>query len=442
MKINIKKAWIIAPVLAIAVYAGCTKGPDIKSYSYPVAVPQGITPGSGYPGSYLTINGSSFGDYRGVVKVYFNGILADTVVSCEDGKIVVQVPSAAQSGKVSLQVWDNKFDSIGAYTVFPPLSISKTGLLGGLLGDTIRIQGSGLGTDASKIKVKFNGADGVVASVNDSVITLTVPTGAADGNLSVSVNDSLLAGPQFKLLAPIGVSPTYQLDFEGDLMDKISGVAATYTQNLASVLSYPDGISGKCVNLAGFNPTAATWVVNQAIQIPTAIVKQKEFTVACWVNWSPSRSTYQDPIFDFGEARGTRLTVMARMSGNWNSTSGKQVGRFLLQKKVKDATGTLVDYEDYFPATVLTTGVWTHVAFSFSYTNQEMKIYQNGVLTGTKTLIRTDVDPTMINMNRAFIGCPSYGSGSEPSFGGMIDKFLVYNSILTQDQIYTLYFKK
>src|SRR4051794_32842561 len=165
MKISLKKIWIIVPVVALAaIYAGCNKGPDIKSYSYPTAVPQGMSPNGGYPGSYLTINGASFGDYRGVVKVYFNGILADTVVSCEDGKIVVQVPGMAQSGKVSLQVWDNKFDSIGSYTVYPPLFINASTMVGGLSGDTIRIVGNGLGTDAGKIKVKFPNVDGTVVS--------------------------------------------------------------------------------------------------------------------------------------------------------------------------------------------------------------------------------------------------------------------------------------
>lgn len=439
MKISIKKAWIIAPVLVVAaIYAGCTKGPDIKSYSYPAAVPQGITPGSGYPGSYLTINGSSFGDYRGVVKVYFNGILADTIVSCEDGKIVVQVPSTAQSGKVSLQVWDNKYDSIGDYTVYPPLTITKTGILAGLLGDTIRIQGSGLGTDVSKIKVNFPNADGTVVSVNDSVITTTVPTGAADGNLTVSVNDSLLAGPQFEFLVP-APNPIYQLDFEGNLIDKISNVAAVYNQGAASPLSWPDGISGKCVQMAGYSATS--WTNAQSIAIPAVIAKQREVTVACWVNWAPSRNGLQDPVFDFGESRSLRYTLMTRMNGGtWTVTGGKMVGRYIMNGKVP--AGAPISWEDFIAGSALITGVWTHVAMTLSYADLSIKVYMNGKLTGTKILSRTDVDPLLMNIKNAYIGAASFGSGTETAFGGQIDKFQVFNSVLTEDEIKTLYYKK
>lgn len=438
MKISIKKAWIIAPVLAVAaIYAGCTKGPDIKSYSYPVAVPQGITPASGYPGSYLTVNGSSFGDYRGVIKVYFNGILADTVISCEDGKIVVQVPSLAQSGKVSLQVWDNKFDSIGNYTVYPPLTINTANSLGGLLGDTIKILGSGLGTDVSKVKVMFTGANGTVDAVSDSVITLTVPSGAVSGNIAVSVNDSLLAGPAFRLLAPVP-DPAYQLDFEGDLVDKISGIAAVFNQGAASPLSYTDGINGQCVQMQGYS--ASSWTNAQSIAIPVAIAKQREITVACWVNWSTSRTTLQDPIFDFGESRNDRFTLMARMSGNWNSSNGKMVGRYILNGKVP--AGAVINWEDYTIGNVLTAGVWTHVAMTLSYSDLAMKIYMNGKLMSAKTLSRSDVDPLLINMKNAYIGASSGGSGTEPAFGGLMDKFQVYNSVLTEDQLFTLYYKK
>src|SRR5687767_12749472 len=105
MKFPVKNIRFIAAILAFAaVYAGCTKGPDIKSYTYPAPEPKAMFPESGYAGfADVTINGSQFGDYKNAVKVFFNGIVADTVLSCEDSMIVVRVPANAVSGKVSLQ---------------------------------------------------------------------------------------------------------------------------------------------------------------------------------------------------------------------------------------------------------------------------------------------------------------------------------------------------
>jgi len=441
MKIFIKKSWfLVALVAAAAIYTGCNKKTDIRTFSYPAPLPEAMSPSIDYAGRLVTITGSSFGDYKNVVKVYFNGILADTVISCEDTKIVVKVPDDAITGKVSLQVWTNKVDSIGTFTVVPLPTAKIANPNTGLPGDTVRIYGTGYGTDITKVKVNFNGTPADVAFLSDTMITTTVPVGSSSGNIGVSVNDYAITGPGYSLLVAVP-TPRYQLDFEGDLKDKISGVAAIYNKGLASDTSFDDnGISGRCIKLAGYS--AATWTNAQSIAIPAAVVaKQKEITVACWVNWSSARAGLSDPIFDFGETRSLRYTLVARMSGGtWGSTNGKVVGRYILNGKVP--VGTPGAWEDFTTGNVLTPNTWTHVAFTLSYANLSLQIYMDGKLVNTKVLSRSDVDPALMNINKAYIGASSYGSGTEPAFGGMIDKFQVWNSILSADQIYTLYFKK
>lgn len=424
---------MVALIGAAATYMACNKSADIKSYTYPPPLPTGLTPAHGYPGSVVTIMGSQFGDYKNVVKVLFNGILADSVLSCSDDQILVRVPAGASSGKVSLTVWTNTVDSLGYFTVDGVPTIRTADPLTGLPGDTVRIYGTGYGEDVTKIKVNFNGTQATVANVVDTVITTVVPVGASSGNINVTVNDYALTGPGFSILVAVA-DPIYQLDFEDNLIDKVSGAAATFIQGDAAAIDYDNGVNGgRAVKLAGYaNPTTK---VSGAISIPTTIAKQQELTVACWVNWSTARSASYDPIFEFAEARATRLTFMARTS----NSSGNMFARFLLQNK----TGLTATYEDNVNSgKPLTTGTWVHVALTLSNAAKQMKIYMNGALVGTKAFSNTLADPAMITMNKAYIGAPTYGSANEPSFGGLIDKFQVFNTVLSADQIYTLYFKK
>lgn len=436
MKIVLKNIrFVIALLLAAAIYAGCTKGPNIKSYSYPAPQPSGMTPTSGYPGTYLTINGADFGDYKDVVKVYFNGILADTIISCEDGKIVVMVPNTAISGKVSLQVWDNKVDSIGAYTVWPPLTIKTSDLLGGLEGDTLKIYGTGLGSDVSKIKIKFKGADATVASVTDTLIITTVPAGAADGSLTVSVNDSIMAGPQFKLLSQVN-DPNYWLQFENSLADKMGGTTATYSfKDLGKPIGYDKGIKGLAAVLPGASNILTT--NNQVLALPPQITKSQELTVACWVYWTNDSAWVQEPVFDAGQARGARLCLMTQMNSGFGSGYKNLIGRLVFEKI---GSYTSITYYNAIGKSPLPKKEWHHVAMVISYANQYEKIYMDGAEVGTVDLDPA-ADPTIFNHNKVYIGAPTNGVTKEPAFGGMIDEFQVYNQALTANQIFTLYFK-
>ena len=445
MKITVKNTRFIIALLAVAaIYTGCTKGPDIKTYTYPAPQPEGMTPGSGYPGSYITINGADFGEYKNVVKVYFNGILADTVISCEDGKIVVMVPSMALSGKVSLQVWDKKIDSIGSYTVWPPLTIKTSDLLGGLSGDTLKIYGSGLGNDVSKIKIKFNGADGNVAFVNDSIITTTVPAGAVDGSLTVSVNDSVMTGPQFKLLSYVG-NPIYWLQFETDLTDKMGGTPATYTFKTpeGKPMSYVNGKVGKAVKFEGTYNLLTT--NNQFMSLPKDITKQKELTVTCWVNWTGDSTNWvQEPIFDAGAARGTRFCLMTRMNTSFGTGYQNMIGRLAFEN-VKDASGTLIfgTPPTYFNAIgkgPLPKKEWHHVAMVLSQADHMERIYMDGVEVGSVALTAL-ADQTIFTHSKVYIGAPTNGTTKEPALGGAVDEFQIFDRALTPNQIFTIYFK-
>jgi concanavalin A-like lectin/glucanase superfamily protein/IPT/TIG domain-containing protein len=434
MKSSIKNILFILALFGVAaLYHSCTKGPNLKTYTYPAPLPQAFNPGSGYPGTDITITGASFGDYKNAVKVFFNGVKADTIKSCTDGQIVVRVPDKAVTGKVTLQVWTNTVDSIGTFTVIPAPVIKSVSADAGTPGDTVIIKGAGFGANMSMVNVSFNGTNGAVNALADTMIKVIVPTGFSSGNIIVYVNNYPVTGPGFAYLVPVP-NANYQLDFDGDLTDKMGGTAATYIQGAGAAISYVTGINGKAVYLPGY--ANASGGINQTISLPAQISKYSELTVTCWVNWLGQKD--QEPVFDFGETRGNRLCLIGRMPGWWNGAGSNLVSRLIFENK----TG-FTGYNEYNNITSksLPVSSWHHLAVTVSYATNTLKVYLDAALIGTKTLPAA-ANLTLFNHNRVYVGGPAYGVANEPAFGGSIDKFQLFNSVLDANQIYTIYYKK
>lgn len=415
----------------------CTKGPNIKTYTYPAPLPKGFSPASGYPGTNVTITGSSFGDYANAVKVYFNGVKADTIRSCVDGQIVVKVPNNALTGKVTLTVWTNGVDSIGTFTVLPAPIIKSVSADAGTPGDTVIIKGKGYGTDVSKVSVNFNGTTGTVNAINDTLIKAIVPAGFSSGNISVVVNGYVVTGPGFAYLVPVP-NPIYQLDFEGNLNDKMGGTAATYIKGTAGVasLSYATGINGQAVVLPAGVKAASFGDVQQTISLPSQISAVPELTVSCWVNWLGTNDW--EPIFDFGETRGDRVNLTARAAASWNGAGSNMVSRFIIENK--PGFSGYFEYNNIGNKSI-TVNSWRHAVLTVSSATLTMKMYLDGILIGTKTLPAGAVT-TVFNHTKVYVGGQVVAAATEPTFGGMIDKFQIYNSVLSADQVYTLFYKK
>ncbi|HEY8970375.1 MAG TPA: DUF5013 domain-containing protein, partial [Puia sp.] len=172
-----------------------------KVYTYPAQSALGMTPGSGFAGSDVTIRGKNFGNLTQAVKVYFGGVKADTVRSCTDSVIVVKVPLNALSGNVSLQVWTTVNDSVGVFTVIPlPVltAVVSEGPISPIIaepGDTVLLRGSHFLTDPSKVSVDFNGTAATnIVSLQDTLITVIAPSGYSAGNVSVTFSGLKLTG--------------------------------------------------------------------------------------------------------------------------------------------------------------------------------------------------------------------------------------------------------
>lgn len=185
---------IACGLIAIAIIgASCEKGPQYREFDYPAPVPSGLSPASGFPMINVTITGTNLDTLKGAVKVWFGGIQATNIVSSNGTQIVVEVPSNAVSGKVSLQVWTHKVDSIGTYTVIAPPVINSVASQNAqknaaLPGDTISIKGIRFGTDVSKVAIKFNVTPATnIPFFSDTLIRVVAPDGFSSGNVTLTM---------------------------------------------------------------------------------------------------------------------------------------------------------------------------------------------------------------------------------------------------------------
>jgi hypothetical protein len=144
----------------------------------------------------VTITGTNFDTLKGAVKVWFGGILATNVVSCTNEKIVVQVPANAVSGKLGLQVWTTKTDSIGSFTVTPTPVYKSISATRGNPGDIITFTGQNFLTDLSTVKAMIGNAEAQIVTNSATQIQFKVPN-AVSGTAVVRFNDYPVTGPFF-----------------------------------------------------------------------------------------------------------------------------------------------------------------------------------------------------------------------------------------------------
>lgn len=185
-------SFILFAICLIA-FSSCEEDANFKIYEYPEQTVTGMSPEAGYPGINVTITGKDFGTLPKAVKIYFGTILATNIVSCEDTKIVVQVPINAVSADVTLKIWTHDSGTIGTFTTMPAPAITSVVSSNALNPvalpevDIVTINGINFGTDASKVAVSFSGTAATIQTIADNKITVLAPANFATGFVSITM---------------------------------------------------------------------------------------------------------------------------------------------------------------------------------------------------------------------------------------------------------------
>jgi hypothetical protein len=175
--------------------------------SYPAVSVTSFSPSVGTSGNIVTLTGTNFSEYPQAAKIYFNGILADEILTYSDTSVTVRVPQDAGTGPITVKVWTNQVTTSN-FEYLLGATITSVSPASGNVGDLILINGLGFGTDASKVSVKFT--DGIVkdaltatvVSVSNTQIGVLIPKKAVTGKIRVVLPNQIITGPVVTVIAP------------------------------------------------------------------------------------------------------------------------------------------------------------------------------------------------------------------------------------------------
>ena len=149
-----------------------------------------LAPPSGPVGTSVTISGSNFGSPQGASTVTFNGTNAGIAANWTGNTIVITVPSGATTGNVVVTVGGQASNPVSFTVIAPPSppSITSLSVTSGPVGTSVTITGSNFGASQGSSTVTFNGTNaGMAASWSPTTIVAAVPSGAATGNVVVTI---------------------------------------------------------------------------------------------------------------------------------------------------------------------------------------------------------------------------------------------------------------
>ncbi|HEY5750799.1 MAG TPA: IPT/TIG domain-containing protein [Chryseolinea sp.] len=168
----------------------------------PALVISSFTPGEGQPnGTTVTITGVSFSATASENEVRFNGTIA-SVTSASTTQLILQVPTGATTGKISVKVGDQTATSqtdflVPTITGFTPASAA--------VGATVVITGSGL-VSGSGNEVTFTGIKAEILEATATQKKVIVPVGALSGFLTVNTGNSTVTATGFTIKPWVHVS--------------------------------------------------------------------------------------------------------------------------------------------------------------------------------------------------------------------------------------------
>jgi sugar lactone lactonase YvrE len=132
----------------------------------------------------IRVSGVGFSKKAGENVVKFNGVAAQ-VIQAIDTALVVNVPTNATSGLITIEAYGSKVTT-GEFTVLPPVSITSISPSTGPKGTEVTVQGMSFGTTPSMNIVRINGKSASVKSATATQLVVLVPDDAGTGAVSIT----------------------------------------------------------------------------------------------------------------------------------------------------------------------------------------------------------------------------------------------------------------
>lgn len=148
-----------------------------------------ITPDSAPVDSIVIIKGKFFSPDKDNNIVSFHGTTA-VVTDATDTQLTVTVPAGATTGKITVDVNGTTVTSANDFTVtiIPTITITNFVPASGAVGMEVVINGINFSTAKEDITVKFNDTRAVVTQATLTALTVTIPSGATTGKITVEID--------------------------------------------------------------------------------------------------------------------------------------------------------------------------------------------------------------------------------------------------------------
>jgi RHS repeat-associated protein len=272
-----------------------------------------ISPTSGVIGTSVTVTGMNFGPTQGTSSVRFNGITA-TPTSWSNTQIVTPVPSGASTGPVTVVVGGNGSNADFTFIVYNPV-ISYLTPASAPAGASVTIVGTGFGPTQGNSTAQFNSVTASVTSWGDSSITVTVPSNATSGPVTVTADGVTSNGIQFNPLGYLSITSISSSSGPVGMSLTINGAGFGTTQ-------------GNSIAAFNFLPANITsWSNTQIVAVvpigagPGPVTVQVANVTALGPTFTPFVKTVVT------DSLGNSSTYVAGVSGaSWHVSSGQGSG--------------------------------------------------------------------------------------------------------------------
>ena len=367
-----------------------------------------IVPNSGAAGDIVTISGSHFDENTTVTL----GELEVEVIDRSSTEIRVKVPQFATTNV--FKTFSNSLTAESSEFVITPLIIQSLSTAGGLVGETLRIQGTGFSSVSEFNKVLFpNAVQAEIITSTPGEIEIVIPEGATSGTIQVEVGAQQEQSVEFEIYKDIPKDGLVAFfPFSGNASSTINNL----TGEVSGAVSSPDRF-GKTNHSYSFDG------VNDVINMgnPEILQINHTITVSAWV--SPSALS------------GTMRAIFTKIFFDPDQ-GGNPQGGFHLSKRddhsfymYGNAAGALVLSQN--AAFEFAVNQWVNVTYIIDGT--DFKLYANGVL------IVSGSQPQTIytDGSKGDFTIGTYGAGF--NFNGRIDDVAVYSKALSEAEVLQLY---
>ncbi len=318
--------------ITTTVPVGATTGPitvtvngqtATSSTNFTVIFPPTITsftPTSGIVTTSVTITGTNFDSTPVTNTVKFNGTTA-IVTASTSTSITTTVPVGATTGPLTVTVNGQTATSSTSFTVILPPTITSFSPSSGIVGTSVTITGTNFDPTPINNTVKFNGTTAIVTASTSTSIATTVPVGATNGPITVTVNgQTATSSTNFTVIFPPTItsfSPT-------------SGIVGT-----SVTITGTNFDSTPVNNSVKFNGTTATVTASTSTSITTTVpVGATTGPITVTVNGQTATSSTNftviipPTITSFTPASGTVTTSVTITGTNFNSTPVNNTVKF------------------------------------------------------------------------------------------------------------------